>query len=188
MIAALVALALLAEPQPQPRDAREAPEVVVKALQLRPGMVVVDIGAGDGFLEPHLAKAVASGEQGLVLALDTRYEVVDAIRAQRIPHVEPLLVGPESPALPPRSVDRVVIIDTWHHIGWRERYAKRIREILKPGGFVLIVDWTVASPRGPPPEVRDPVKILRELKAGGLVVSLIPIGLSEQFAVKGVRP
>src|SRR5882672_603308 len=50
------------------RDAWQRPQEVVAALMIRPGMTVADIGAGTGYFEPWLSRAV--GGSGMVLALD----------------------------------------------------------------------------------------------------------------------
>src|SRR3954464_13939491 len=56
------------------RDAWQKPDDVVSLLQLWPGNVVADIGAGTGHFEPYLAKAV--GATGRVLALDIEPHMV----------------------------------------------------------------------------------------------------------------
>jgi len=56
------------------RDQWQKPQAVVSALQLEPGMSVVDIGAGTGYFLPHLRAAV--GDAGRVLALDVEPNMV----------------------------------------------------------------------------------------------------------------
>ena len=63
------------------RDAWQKPDDVVSLLQLWPGNVVADIGAGTGHFEPHLAKAV--GATGRVLALDVEPHMVTYLK-QRV--------------------------------------------------------------------------------------------------------
>src|SRR5438045_2967650 len=50
------------------RDAWQKPQDVVTAMRIAPGMVVADIGAGTGYFEPYLSRAV--GPTGTVMALD----------------------------------------------------------------------------------------------------------------------
>jgi ubiquinone/menaquinone biosynthesis C-methylase UbiE len=173
------------------RDSWQKPELVVAAMQIAPGMTVADIGAGTGYFEPHLSRAV--GPNGRVLALDVepdmvRYLIARAAREQ-LANVDARQVAPDDPALPAASVDRVLIVDTWHHIANRAAYASRLAVALKPGGEVIVVDFRRDAHRGPPPEHRiGPEEVARELAAGGLAVRVTDAGLPEQYVVVGTRP
>ena len=46
--------------------------------------------------------------------------------------------------LPAGAVDRVLVVDTWHHIAGREAYAAKLRAALAPGGAVL---WSTSGSR-----------------------------------------
>src|SRR5262249_55125265 len=50
------------------RDQRQRPDELVKAIGVKPGMTVADIGTGTGYMLPHLSAAV--GNNGEVLAED----------------------------------------------------------------------------------------------------------------------
>ena len=173
------------------RDSWQKPELVVAAMQIAPGMTVADIGAGTGYFEPHLSRAV--GPNGRVLALDVepdmvRYLIARAAREQ-LANVEARQVAPDDPGLPAASVDRVLIVDTWHHIANRAAYASRLAAALKAGGEVIVVDFRRDAHRGPPPEHRiAPEEVARELSAGGLAVRVTDVGLPEQYVVVGTRP
>ena len=56
------------------RDAWQKPQELVKRLQIAPGMTVADIGAGTGYLMPHLA--AATGDKGRVIAVDIEPKMV----------------------------------------------------------------------------------------------------------------
>ena len=56
------------------REREERTDLLVAALQLKPGMVVADIGAGTGYLARRMAPAVTPG--GKVLAVDVQPEGV----------------------------------------------------------------------------------------------------------------
>src|SRR5436309_10434862 len=60
------------------RDAYQKPGEVVRALRIRPGMRVADIGAGTGYFSGHLSAAV--GPTGAVFAADTEPELVRHLR------------------------------------------------------------------------------------------------------------
>ena len=74
---------------------------------------------------------------------------------------------PDSPSLP-EKVDRILLVDTYHHIGDRIAYFKRLRESLRPGGQVAIIDFTAESPIGPPPGDRISArKVAEEMTLAG---------------------
>jgi SAM-dependent methyltransferase len=173
------------------RDAWQKPDLVVAAMQIAPGMTVADIGAGTGYFESYLSRAV--GPSGRVFALDIEPDMVrylkDRASRERLGNVEARRVAPDDPGLPAASVDRVLVVDTWHHISNRAAYAAHLLAALKPGGQVFVVDFRRDAERGPPPEHRiDPEEVARELSAGGLVAHPIHAALPEQYVVVGARP
>jgi predicted methyltransferase len=172
------------------RDEWQKPDAVVAALELRPGMTVADVGAGTGYFEARLAKSV--GPEGTVLAVDVEPDMIRYLgeRAKResTPQVKPVLAAPDDPKLAPASVDRIVVVDTWHHLGDRRDYARRLAAALKPGGFVLVVDFTLETTRGPPKAHRlGPDIVGGELEAAGLFVVPVDIGLPDQYVLKGEK-
>lgn len=172
------------------RDAWQKPEDVIASMQLEPGMRVADVGAGTGYFEARLSRAV--GPQGSVLALDIEPDMVRYLgeRAQReqLANVKAQLARGDDPGLAPESVDRVLIVDTWHHIPDRTAYAAKLRAALKPGGRVLIVDFTQEAQHGPPREHRLlPEQVLGELRAAGLDAALSSSALPEQYIAVGTR-
>ena len=64
--------------------------------------------------------------------------------------VEARVVALDDPGLPAGSIDRVLIVDTWHHIDGRAAYAAKLRGALAPGGAVFVVDFTLEAKHGPP--------------------------------------
>lgn len=173
------------------RDSWQQPDRVVAAMQVAPGMTIADIGAGTGYFEPYLSRAVGPG--GKVLAVDIEADMVSHLREraarERLENVEARQAAPDDPGLPDASVDRALVVDTWHHIASRTAYAARIRSALKPGGELVIVDFRHDAHRGPPPEHRiAPEEVARELRAAGLQVRIVEAGLPEQYVVVGSLP
>ena len=78
----------------QERQREERTDLLVRALRLRPGMVVADIGAGTGYVAQRMAPAVMPG--GRVLAVDVPPQMVrtlqDTVRQSGLTQIEPLLV------------------------------------------------------------------------------------------------
>ena len=168
------------------RDAWQKPASVVALANVTPKSVVADLGAGTGYFEPWLSRAVGDG--GKVLALDVEPGMIRYLRQRierdHLDNVEPRLVGVDDPDLGEASVDRVLIVDTWHHVPKRVAYAGKLRHALRPGGSVIVVDFTRESSFGPPPEHRLPAEAVRdELVAGGLHARIVDEDLPEQYVV-----
>lgn len=135
------------------RDAWQKPAEVVAALGLAPGATVADLGAGTGYFSSRLSRAV--GASGAVLAADTEPALAEHLRhraeQEGLANVVPILASADNPRLPAAASDVVLIVDTWHHIDDRVKYARRLAAALKPGGRVAIVDWQKRElPVGPP--------------------------------------
>jgi len=173
------------------RDAWQRPADVVAAMRLQPGMTVVDLGAGTGYFLPHLSRAVGPG--GHVIALDiepdmVRYMTERATR-EHLANVTARVVAVDDPGLPSGSVDRVLVVDTWHHIAGRPAYAAKLLAALAPGGAVFVVDFKLEASHGPPPEHRlAPSLVAAELAQGGLSAEILALPLPEQYVVAGRRP
>lgn len=173
------------------RDRWQQPAHVLQLMGLQPGMTVVDIGAGTGYFERHLDRAVGDG--GKVIAVDVEPKLVAYIeaRARREgwKRTRASLAPRDDPRLEPGSVDRVLIVDTWHHIDGREAYAQKLAAALRPDGRVVIVEVTPDSPHGPKKEHRlAPAQVIAELTAAGLEAQVVREKLSRQYVVVGRKP
>ena len=160
-------------------------------MKISAGMVVADIGAGTGYFEPHLSRAV--GPTGKVFALDIEADMVrylgERAAKEKLENVEAKKVELADPLLAAGSLDRVLIVDTWHHVDGRDAYAKKLQAGLKPGGMVVIVDFTMEATKGPPKEHRlAPEKIVAELAAAGLSAEIVNETLPDQFIIVAKKP
>lgn len=117
---------------------------ILDELALEPGMVVADIGAGSGLISRLIAERV--GPRGTVYAIDIAKGMVDHIartaREQGLTNLRPIRGDPRSPKLPPSSVDRVCIIDTYHHFEYPVDMLAEVRNALRPDGLLVLIDFT----------------------------------------------
>jgi len=139
------------------RDSYQKPDDVMKALALRQGEVVADIGSGSGYFTLRFARAV--GDSGRVYAVDISPDMIRhlnrRLRDAGIRNVVPVLADPDDPLLPDASVDRFVIVDTWHHVEDQAKYLGLLKRMLKPGGQVVHIDFQKRElPVGPPPGMK----------------------------------
>lgn len=173
------------------RDAWQKPEHVVEKLEIEPGMTVADVGAGTGYFEPHLSRAV--GPSGTVVAVDIEPSMIEYMRdrfeKEGLDNAEARLGTAEDPKLEPYSVDRILIVNTWHHIPSRRTYAERLYDALTAGGQLMIVDYTADSPTGPPRHHRiPPGRIIETLESAGFSAEVLEEELPRQFIVVASKP
>jgi predicted methyltransferase len=92
-----------------------------------------------------------------------------AERAKRdgLANVTAVAGKPDDPKLPAK-VDLVMMVDVYHHVADRRQYFGKIRNSLKPGGRVAIIDYKMDSTIGPPASERiTPDAVKAELRAAG---------------------
>jgi len=153
------------------RDAWQKPVELVAALELPEGATVADIGAGTGYFNDHLARAV--GPEGKVIAVDIEPSLVEHMRARALDEgttqVEARLGEPADPGLRAAEVDVVLLVDTYHHIDDRRAYFASLRNAVRPGGRLVVVDYKAGElPVGPPEEARVPqAQVVNELVSAG---------------------
>ena len=124
------------------RDRVNEADDVMDSADVRPGMTVADIGAGDGYYTVRLAQRVGAG--GRVLAQDIMPEVIerlaDRVARERLDNVSLKLGAVDDPRLPAASFDRVFMVHMYHEIGEPYAFLWRLRPALRKGGQVLVVD------------------------------------------------
>ena len=145
------------------RDAWQKPHEVIQALGLQ-----ADLGAGTGYFTARLANMLPRGR---VYAVDIEPDMVRYVeaRAKRegLGNVVAVQGEPDDPLLP-EKVDLILLVDVYHHISDRASYFRRLRDALRPGGRVAVIDFKLDSPAGPPRAARiAPATVRGEMKAAG---------------------
>jgi len=154
------------------RMAWQGPAAVIRALGLRRGQVVADIGAGPGYFTLRMARAVGPG--GHVYAVDAEPQVLEVlrqrVRAAGARNVTPVLGEGDDPLLPSGTCDLVLIVDTYHHFADGRAYLRRAARALRRGGRLVNIDFARReTPVGPPVEHRVAREtFLRDARAAGL--------------------
>jgi len=173
------------------RDRVGEAEEVMRFAGITPGMSVADIGAGEGYYTVRLSPIV--GSRGRVLAEDIVPETRDrlAVRVQRenLDNVAVRLGEPADPKLPAKSFDRIFLVHMYHEVTQPYEFLWNLRQGLKDGGLVIVVDADRTVKRhGMPPRL-----LMCELAAVGLqpVTSRRLAGSDAYFAsfkAAGPRP
>jgi predicted methyltransferase len=125
------------------REQEEKPEIVLAAMDLRPGQTVAEIGAGTGWFSRKIAKVI--GPTGKVLASDIQAPMLDLLKQyaakEGITNITPILGTETDPKLPVHGVDRILLVDVYHEFQQPEPMLAHIRESLAPGGTVTLVEY-----------------------------------------------
>lgn len=118
-------------------------EAIVAACDLKPGMVVADVGAGTGLFSRLMAPRVLPGGKVLAVDLSKKFveHVLDTARAERITNIEGVVSGERSVKLPSDSVDLVFVCDTYHHFEFPVDMLASIHAALRPEGRLVVVDY-----------------------------------------------
>jgi ubiquinone/menaquinone biosynthesis C-methylase UbiE len=150
----------------------QKPARVLRALGVRRGQVIADVGAGPGFWTIPLARRV--GRQGHVFALDPEPAALDALRRRLakagVRNVTPVLNDDGAPMLPHDACDLAVIVNAYHHFAEPARFLRQMARCLKRGGRLVNIDWADReTPKGPPAQRRIPPGVfLRHARRAGL--------------------
>lgn len=116
---------------------------IVEAVGLEKGDRVADIGAGTGLFTMLFADEV--GDEGWVYGVDIAMPFVARIGEladQRgLTNITPLLGGERNVRLAPESIDVAFVCDTYHHFEYPQSMLASVRQTLRPGGRLVIVDF-----------------------------------------------
>jgi len=150
------------------RDDWQQPQRVIEALEIEPGMQVADVGAGGGYFTFKLADAV--GAEGKVFAVDVDDDMIAYLREyaaeQGYENVSVVRGEFADPLLQDGTIDLVFTSNTYHHIEDPVAYFAVVRDDLRPGGRVAILDLN-EGPFFARDHFTDPDQIAREMEAAG---------------------
>src|SRR6185436_13813311 len=115
-------------------------EEIVRHLELRPGMTVLDIGCGPGRVAIPVARQV--GPQGRVVAIDLQPGMLsraqEKARAADVSNIRFIQAGVGNGRLDVPQADRVLLVTVLGEIPNREAALKEIFGALKPGGILSV--------------------------------------------------
>jgi len=167
------------------RDTYQKPHEVLTALNIKPGEVIADIGAGSGYFTFRLAHFV--GDKGKVYAVDVSPDMIRhvnrRIRETKTTNVVTVLADNDDPLLPDRSVNRFFICDVWHHVGNQTKYLSLMKKMLKPGGEVVMIDFHKKElPFGPPMQMKIAREdLIKQMETNGFRLSKEHTFLPHQY-------
>ena len=132
----------------------DAPKLA-QVLELKPGMIVADVGAGGGAMTVVLGRWLQTGR---VIATDLGVENLATIRdsaaREGLRNVTVIEGATASTNLPAACCDAIFLRHVCHHITDVEPFNKSLHASLKPGGRLAIIDFVARKGSQVPDGVR----------------------------------
>jgi SAM-dependent methyltransferase len=165
------------------------PDLVIQELGNLEQKTVVDIGAGTGYFTFRIAPLAAK-----VIAVDIDKRFLDVIDDRKpdfdqewVERIETRLTLEDDPGITENEADIVIIVNTYHFLKNRVNYLQKVRNGMKEGGTILIIDFKQADMEvAPPGDLIVPSDTaIAELKASGFKnITVDQMSLKYQYIIK----
>jgi ubiquinone/menaquinone biosynthesis C-methylase UbiE len=133
------------------RDQEEDPDLAIRLLRIQRGSTIADVGAGSGNITIRLAKVV--GPTGKVYANDIQPGMLEILQKNvaraKLTNIVPVLGAIDDPKLPADSLDLAIMVDVYHEFAEPQRMLQRLREAIKPGGRLVLLEYRAEDPDVP---------------------------------------
>lgn len=153
------------------REAEEGPSQMREQLHVKPGMVVCDMGCGNGYHTLPLAEMV--GEKGKVYAVDVQPEMIEMLKqnieSKDLKNIVPITSLYHDPKLPPNTCDMILLVDVYHEFSHPVQMLAGMRAALKPDGQLVLVEFRAEDENVPikPEHKMTKAQINEEMNANG---------------------
>lgn len=152
------------------REKEERVTLLLKNMDLKPGMTVADIGAGSGYHAVRMAKMVGEGK---IYAVDVEPKMIDylnkRIKDEGYKNIKTILGKEQSVELPAASIDIMIMVDVYHELSFPYEIAHSMLDALKPGGKLFLIEYRAEDSSVPIKQVHKMTQkqAAKELKAAG---------------------
>jgi ubiquinone/menaquinone biosynthesis C-methylase UbiE len=156
----------------------------LSVLKIAKGASVADIGAGSGFITERLAARV--GPAGKVYANDVQPQMLqmlaNRLAKKKITNVTLVQGELDDPKLPAASVDLEIMVDVYHEFSRPQAMLRHLREALKPGGRMVLLEYRKEDPAIPirPEHKMSVAEAKMEVEAEGFTLSKVDESLPRQ--------
>ena len=152
------------------RQFEENSALLLKNLNLKPGMHIADIGAGSGYYSSLMAKRIGNGK---VYAVDVEPQMIlflnERIKEEKLSNVTTVLGSETSTALPSSSIDLMLLVDVYHEFSFPYEMGLSMYNALKPNGRLVLVEFRSEDESVPIKTIHkmSEAQSVKELKAVG---------------------
>jgi ubiquinone/menaquinone biosynthesis C-methylase UbiE len=133
------------------RVKEEEPAKLMKALDIKEGMTVADVGAGSGYHAFLMSPLV--GAKGKIIASDIQQQMLDLITAkakkEKAANITTVNGTTKDPKLPAGEVDLILLVDVYHEFEFPYEMTEKMVAALKPGGRIAFVEFRLEDPKVP---------------------------------------
>ena len=131
------------------REKEERTDILLRALNLKKGMIVADIGAGTGYLSRRMADSI--GLQGTIYAVDVQTEMIAKLKSlsKNYSNIKPILSTPSDIKLAANSLDMAIMVDVYHELEFPYEVAQSVWAALKPNGKLVLVEYRAEDDKVP---------------------------------------
>ncbi len=152
------------------REFEENTSLLLKNLNLKPGMQIADIGAGSGYYSSLLSKRIGNGR---VFAVDVEPQMIsylnERIKQEELPNIITVLGTEKSVSLPASSMDMMLLVDVYHEFSFPYEMGLSMFNALKPNGKLVLVEFRAEDGSVPIKEIHKMTELqaVKELKMAG---------------------
>ena len=133
------------------REAEERTDLLLKAMELKAGETVADIGAGSGYFCWRMAREV--GPTGKIYGVDIQPEMLELLdrnmKRREVHNVVGVMGSITDPKLPAESVDTILMVDVYHEFDHPFEMLQSMTRSLRPGGRIVLVEYRAEDPSVP---------------------------------------
>ncbi|PLX07370.1 MAG: hypothetical protein C0596_10515 [Marinilabiliales bacterium] len=165
-------------------------DIIVNSLDLTEPKNLVDYGAGTGFFTDYLSEQFPKAR---VFALDIEEQMIEEInQTLDVPNIFPIQIEDNQMPFAENDIDAVWSIAVYHELKTPDKWLRNVHRTLKPGGKLLIIDWSVNqkpdSKMGPPlgHRIREE-KVINDLQNTGFKNSQIISGFKNHFGIIAIK-
>jgi len=107
------------------------------------------------------------------------------LKSAKLTNVTPILGSIDDPKLPPASIDMALMVDVYHELSRPQEMLRHIREALKPGGRLVLLEYRKEDPSIPirPEHKMSVAEAKRELEAEGFKLARVADELPRQHVL-----
>jgi ubiquinone/menaquinone biosynthesis C-methylase UbiE len=128
----------------------QPPETIMDSIGVKPGMIIGEAGAGEGYFTLPLARRV--GETGKIYANDIDEDDLEELKEdaddEGLGNIEIVVGEVEDPLFPQKDLDMIIMVYVLHHLDEREAFLQNLKKYMKPGAPLVIIEKNTTEKGG----------------------------------------